>query len=218
MRTPGNTHCPIISPIPDRWKGIRFMNPRTAKPSELTMRFFTPELYVRFNSSNEDEADQANEAWESALVGYRKHLEEIRGQMPPQVRKLTELCLHDAEFIGLDQAVDPQLPPPHEPAAQPNWTATALVSVSQDGKMISLIYLLWDHIREHSSSQSWPFSKARPHWLYDEVDIAPGRQGMFLHRVMLSDGRILEIPFVSAIIHSLPFSAPSKSKGIRQSA
>jgi hypothetical protein len=80
----------------------------------MTMRFFTPDLYVRFNSSDEKEADRANEAWEAALSGYRKHLDGIRDCMPSQVRNLSELNLHDAEVLACDQAVEPHVPIPYE--------------------------------------------------------------------------------------------------------
>src|SRR5437870_701827 len=103
MREP--TCYRTISPILGRPTGIPFMKHQTAKPSEPTMRFFPPELYVRFNSADEDEADRANEAWESALLAYRKHLDDIRERFPSQVRKLAEFCLHDAEFLGYDQAI-----------------------------------------------------------------------------------------------------------------
>lgn len=194
------------------------MKPRTAKPSESVMKFFTPELYLRFNSSNEDEADRANEEWESALAEYREHLSRIWDSMPSPVRKLTEVCLHDAEFLGLDQNVDPLLLPTDELAPHTFWTATAIIDVNQKGKIVSLIYLLWDRVREHAPMQRWPFSKASPHWLYDEVDVAPGRQVMFSHRVLLSNGRVLEIPFVSAIVHTLPVPRSGEKKGIRRSA
>ena len=38
--------------------------------SEPIMRFFTPELYTQFNSSDDGVADHANEAWENALQEY----------------------------------------------------------------------------------------------------------------------------------------------------
>lgn len=184
------------------------------------MRFFTPELYVRFNSSDDEEADRANEAWETALSEYREHLDGLRDRMPSQVRKLAELCLHDAELLACEQAVEPHFPiPPFEPFGMPPfWSALAIVSAKQDDKIASLIYLLWDRIREYPSPEGWPFSKARTHWLYDEVDLASGQRGAFLHRVLLSDGRVLEIPFVSVFVQSLPMSPPAEGITVRRTA
>jgi hypothetical protein len=195
------------------------MKHQTAKPSEPIMRFFTPELYVRFNSADEDEANQANEAWEAAVFAYRKHLDDIRERLPSQVRKLADLCLHDAEFLGCHESIDPLFPPDHERSNQhPPWLATALISIQRDGNMVSLIYVLWDRVRESQLAQDWPFSKARTHWLYDEIDLASHHSDRFLHRILLSDSRILEIPFTSANVHSLPLSPQDGSIGVRQSA
>src|SRR6516165_611482 len=202
-----------ISLIPGRRPGILSMKPQTSRPSESIMRFFTPELYLRFNSSDDEKADRANEAWEAALSEYRRHLDGIRDHMPSQVRKLADLCLHDAELLACEQAVEPHFPFPFEPFGMPPfWSALAIVSVKQDDKIASLIYLLWDRIREYPSPEGWPFSKAHTHWLYDEIDFASGRGGAFLHRVLLSDGRGLEIPFVSVFVQNLPLSPPAESK------
>ena len=48
--------CRIISPIPDRRKGILFTKRQTDMPSDQKMLFFTPELYRRFNSRDQAEA------------------------------------------------------------------------------------------------------------------------------------------------------------------
>ncbi|MBV9123376.1 MAG: hypothetical protein JO112_08470 [Planctomycetes bacterium] len=74
-----------------------------------------------------------------------------------------------------------------------------------------MIYALWDHIRENPAPEDWPFSKRREHWLYDEVDTASQRQELFLHRILLSSGVELEIPFVAVVIHR--FAVPSEPEG-----
>ncbi len=80
----------------------------------------------------------------------------------------------------------------------------AVLSVRQDGQVVSLIYLLWDRVRESVAPADWPLSRERPHWLYDEIDVAPDRPGAFVHRVLLSDGRVLEVPFLSVVAHGVP--------------
>lgn len=183
------------------------------------MRFFTPELYARFNAPDEDEADRANEDWEAALSQYRQHLIDIRERLPSPVRKLAELSLHDAELLACEQAVGPFFPVSFEMlGAHPFWSAVAVVSVKHDARIASLIYFLWDRIREYPAADGWPFSKAHTHWLYDEIDLAPDRRSAFLHRILLSDGRVLEIPFASAMIHSVPLSPPAGGTGVRRSA
>jgi hypothetical protein len=168
------------------------------KPADQIMRFFTPELYLQFNSSNEHVANRADEVWERAINEYKIHLDTLRDGMPSQVRKVSELCLHDAEVLGMEFQSLPPLPQALSPV--PFWSALAILSLKQDNTIQSLIYSLWDRVREYPAREDWPFSKSPKHWLYDEIDLARDGRGMFLHRVLLSDGGIIEVPFVSAII------------------
>ncbi len=164
------------------------------------MRYFTPDLFARYNSADEAVADEADAEWEAALAAYRAHLDAVRGELPPPVRELAELCLHDAELLG-DRPADPSV---------------AVVMLSQQGSFVVLVYSLWEQVREQPAPPDWPFSKQRTHWLYDELDIARGAEGRFLHRVLLSDGRALEIPFRSVILRRIP--APQSGVPVRQSA
>lgn len=172
------------------------MKRRIEKPSEQFMRFFTPELYAQFNSQNEEVADRADAEWEKAIADYRRHLETIRDDLPSQVKQLAELCLHDAEILGFERELQSFLP-----------VSVAVLSLKQDDTIRSLIYMLWDRVREYPASKDWPFSPQRKHWLYDEVDVASDRRRLFLHRVLFSDGSVVEIPFVSAIISSVTLPA-----------
>jgi hypothetical protein len=77
------------------------MEPQTEKSSEQVMKFFTLELLLRFNSSDDDEADRANDDWEAAVLAYRTHPDGLRDQMPEQVMQLAGLNLHDAEMLAI---------------------------------------------------------------------------------------------------------------------
>jgi hypothetical protein len=179
------------------------MKRQTEKPSEQVMQFFTPELYQQFNSSNDDEADRADAAWEAAVEAYRRHLDSIRDKMPSQVRSVAELCLHDAELLACTQEVQSLFAQPVESSwPGPVWSAVAILSLRQAEKVWSLIYLLWDRLQEHPPKEDWRFSQSHKHWLYDEVDLAADQRGMFVHRILFSDGSVLEIPFVSVVTHS----------------
>lgn len=182
------------------------------------MRFFTPERYIQFNSPDDEVADRANEAWEKALDEYRRHLGTIQEKMPSQVRKVAELCLHDAELLGFEQETQPlfSFPEPFWPG--PLWSTMAILSLKQDQTIRSLIYLLWDRVREYPAKEDWPFSKARKHWLYDELDVAPDQRGAFLHRILFSDGSVVELPFVSAIVSSVSLPAGHEDGAARRIA
>ncbi|MEX0867403.1 MAG: hypothetical protein WD030_08585 [Pirellulales bacterium] len=200
VRTP----FPIINLILDHLTDIRFMRPPIEKPSESPMQFFTPELFVRFNSPDEAQANQADEDWEAAVANYRRHLEGLEDRMPSQVKRLTELSLHDTELLGMNEDVEP-LP---SSQLEPFWFAIAIVSLKRDNELLSLIYVLWDRLREFAAPERWPFSDRRPHWLYDEIHQAPGHEGArFVHRVLLSDGRVFEIPFLTVLTQTVALTA-----------
>jgi hypothetical protein len=186
------------------------------------MRYFTPQLYQQFNSSDEDEADRADEAWEAALMNYRRHLEGLRDRMPSNVARLAELNLHDAEILSRGEEIQPGVAGCYPASAFPVpltfWSAVGIVSVRLGGDIVSLIYCLSDHLREHPAPDHWPFSKLREHWLYEEVDIAAERRGPFVHRILLSSGVELEVPFASVVIHRFTVPSEAKEAAKKQSA
>jgi hypothetical protein len=184
------------------------------------MRFFTPELYLRFNSPVDEEADRANEAWEEALQGYRSHLEALRERMPSQVSRLADLSLHDAQVLARSEEIQAGGPAFLDfPLPLSLWTAVAVVTLKREEEVISLIYCLWDRVQESPAPEGWRFSRAREDWLYDEVDVAPGRRGaLFLHRILLSTGATLVIPFTSVVIHRFTLPAAGGEGVARRSA
>jgi len=169
------------------------------------MRYFTRELYQQFNSADDEEADRAGREWEAAIEKYRQHREGLRDRMPSNVAKLADLNLHDAEILSRAEEIQPDAPFFWQNVAFPIpltfWSAVAIVSVRVGGDVLLLLYCLWDRIREYPAPDGWPFSKLREHWLYDEVDVASERRGPFMHRILLSSGVELEIPFTTVVIH-----------------
>jgi len=191
------------------------------KPSDRIMKYFTPQLYQRFNSSNDEDADRANEEWEEAILAYNRQLDGIREWMPSPVRKLSELCLHDAELLSSveEMQVASIVDDGPFPFPLPFWSALAVLTAKQDGKLFTLIYSLWDDVRIYAPPEDWRFSKLREHWLYDELDQAPERQRPFyLHRILLSTGRVVVIPFVSAVIHAFTLPAMELETSSKRSA
>jgi hypothetical protein len=185
------------------------------------MKYFTPELYQQFNSFDLDEADRADEAWDRAEAAYKERLVSIRKKMPSQVVRLSDLCLHDALVVSRVEQTEPaggfnvlNWPYPFPPPLM--WSAVAIVSVTVGEEVTSLIYSLSDHITTREAPEGWRFSKLQEQWLYDEVDIVDDHRGPFTHRILLSTGITLEIPFVSVIIHR--FTLPAVTKLAKQSA
>lgn len=197
MRVPGRTPFRTYSQSPGHPRDTHFMKHPIAALAEPTMKFFTPELFRQVNSPDDREADIANESWESAITDYQQQLEALRGRMPSYASGVIDLCLHDATTIAYQEIPllvpgDPLL----EELALPAL-ATALVILQRQGKVWTLAYRLNGLVRQSSQPEGWVSSS--PHqWLYDEVDEdSNSAKDAFLHRILFSDGRVLEIPFRS---------------------
>jgi hypothetical protein len=177
------------------------MKQQIEKPSEPFMRFFTPDLYMRFNSPNDQIADEANDAWEEAIAKYQEHLDRLRKEMPPPVQRLADLCLHDAEIVEIEEEDVDTLPSANaaEAVSAAPGLRLGILSARQENKAVSICYVLKASIRKHAAPRNWPFSKERMHVLYDEID--GDHPSGFVHRMLLSDGSVLAIAFGAVFAH-----------------
>jgi hypothetical protein len=185
------------------------------------MKYFTPELYQRFNSIDVDEAERADKACDRAEATYKERLAQIREHMPSQVVKLSELCLHDALVVARVEQAEPAgefgFPNGTQPFPLPFvWTAVAIISVTLGEEVISFIYSLSDRTETREAPEGWRFSKLQEQWHYDELDLMNDDRGPFVHRILLSTGITLEIPVVSVIVHR--FTVPAVTKVAKQMA
>ena len=164
------------------------------------MKFFTPELYLRSNSRDDAVADHAADDWEKAISDYNRHLAKYTKQMNPRVKDLAEtLCLHDAELISLEEHPRGPLSPPLFAFTFPVET----VALRINGNIINLCYFLWAEAGQSRSPEAWPFSQLQPHWLYDEIDLDRDQPyPLYWHRILLSDGRVVSIPFFDVVIQT----------------
>jgi hypothetical protein len=157
------------------------------------MKYFTPELCVRGNSNDPDEVDRAEVEWEDALKRYEKHYKKIEKRLPPELRKFdSEQCLHDAYFDG---------PVIERPFALPWSPKYVMIAARQINTLVPefvntvavLFYTITEDPVIETPVDSAVFNKAKPIWLYEEVDaIEPG---LFLHEILVSDGRVIKIRF-----------------------
>lgn len=175
------------------------------------MKYFTPELYVRFNSTDDAEADRADAEWEHAIRQYNQYLREHRGKMPANVRMLAEkCCFHDAALLGWQT---------HEPRSAPGSGSRRMLTIGlqQDNEMIVLYYFLSNSPKETKRRKSWPFSLESKHWLYDEIAVAQesvsaDSEHEFVHRILWSDGSELDIPFADVMVDRYPSMTPATAK------
>jgi hypothetical protein len=93
----------------------------------------------------------------------------------------------------------------------------AIVSLKLENRIHVVVYLLWDRVRKNLVP-NWPFSKRRREWLYDEIDIAPNNRDGFVHRILFSDGEVLEVPFLTTFTSAVEVAASAKNGRSRRSA
>ncbi len=189
------------------------MNGVRDMPSDVAMRYFTPDLFKQINSRDEKVVERAQVAWESAISEYQVHLDSIREGMPTAVRQLSSISLHDWDVVPIEDAIGPQ---PATIASLPPqlWLQLAVIPIRHEEQMIVLLYTLWDQLRTLPPINEWPFTTVGKHWLYDELDAVKTREGLYLHRILFSDGSVSEIPFSGCSLIRFP-STSSAARGVR---
>jgi hypothetical protein len=193
--------CGTFSQIRDHLMDTRSMNLPVDLPNEPKMRFFTPDLFRRINSSDDREVDRAQQEWEDLVSAYQQHLGVLLEGKPVGFRQLAQLNLHDWEVIIPEPA--PALTQSHTAWPLPIWSSMLMLAVRNGAELLALSYTTWNPVRVSPPESNWPFSKERKHWLYDELDIAGRTRDQFVHRILLSDGSLWQVPFTESIIHHL---------------
>jgi hypothetical protein len=188
------------------------------------MKFFTLDLYHRFNSPDVDEAVRADADWEDAIVRYKNYLRTYRDDLPPGAKKLAEdVNLHDAEVLGCEYEYlasgfpsswvkfVPQ-PPVQGPYTTGSQTGAQLIIFLRAADEIHVIlYSLWNG----TEPQLCEVRRAtqRLYWLYDEIVPDQERPRHFWHSILFSDESTLEVPFIGCAYFKFDAPGERKSKG-----
>ncbi len=183
------------------------------------MQFFTPELYLRFNSRDDAVAMAADAEWEKAITRYNAQLESFRSKMPSQVVTLSKMSLHDAEILLRQEQQEPfELTAFSKDFPWVPWYGVFTFAVRHADQVLAVLYFLWDHVAEKPATEDWPLSKSREHWLYDEIDYVSGAGEHFIHHVLLSTGIVLSIPFTAVLIMHFPVTQAEGEERSKQTA
>lgn len=177
-----------------RRHGLDMQHP-SGKPTDPAMRFFSRDLIARFGSADDDVADRADEEWEIALRDYAANLDRLRPAMPESVAQLAGLHLHDATILAAEEGSESPL--------KGGWF---VLTARRGAAITSLFYALRGPVRRHSPAEGWPASGGPTLWLHEEVDEQASNPGAFVHRILLSDGVVVEVPFASVLIHRYALS------------
>ena len=170
------------------------------------MKFFTPDLLLRFGSLDDAIADAAQAEWEMANRNYLKHLEKIRPKLPKDVLPLLdEYCLHDARVIQTATLRD-NLGIDFSLAGATRIDLSLKLDTPQDKELI----LSYELMKPAAFIEHPEFAgeRALTEWLYDEFSLARGKQPSFIHSILFTGGLELELRF-----HDLELTVPKKSKG-----
>ncbi len=157
------------------------------------MKYFTPELFIKGNSPDDDVVDQAEAEWERASARYRRHYRKIARHLPESLRAFNDqCCLHDADVFGPARLSVHTLP----------WGFLDVVIVAQNTNTLvpehlnTLMFLQYGVTAEPSVDvpvSSEVFYPGRTIWLYDEIDLI--KPGIFSHEILFSDGRVVKLCF-----------------------
>jgi hypothetical protein len=154
------------------------------------MRYFTPELFVRGNSADDDVVDQVEEEWEQATRRYRRHYKRIEPHLPESLRRFcAEQCLHDADVFA--PALVSAVPYGREVVIVAQQINTVLPETVNT--LAILTYTVTADPVVEVPVTSNVFNKTQPIWLYDEVDLV--EPGVFTHAILISDGRVVKLRF-----------------------
>jgi hypothetical protein len=167
---------PTSGPTAGRAYGLRDLAQEGEKGT--IVKYFTPRLYAKLNSSDAKKSLAAHSEWERAEARYETRLKSIRPRLPKSVRLLAdELCLHDAVFLG----------------CFPMSAERTIINVRTEA---ALFEMSCHHQRPVTSTQfalGDVFARQQPRWLYDEVDLI--KSGLFSHEILLSNGAVLKCIF-----------------------
>jgi hypothetical protein len=154
------------------------------------MKYFKPELLARCRSRDDDDSDQATTEWQKARTAYRTRLKRILAELPSAVAELcSSYSLHDARVVGGGYAEDP-----------PRYSILLRLEGSRvgTGAVLQLNYVPakgpTNGVNVLSHGLAEKNLRGNVFVLYDEFDIDRGHD-CFVHSLLLTDGRELEIRF-----------------------
>jgi hypothetical protein len=151
------------------------------------MNFFTPKLLERLQERSDERSFlAASGEWEQAVEDYRAQLLRVSRKLPAELKNLCdEVCLHDAHVLDMWWGGRSQFTITLHPESDPSRLVILTYS------LVRAPAVEQDVLRE--SARSEPVA-----WLYDELDFGANRQRdepVFMHRILLSDGREVRLQF-----------------------
>ena len=178
------------------------------------MKYFTPDLYVQGNSSDDDVVDRVEEEWERRNKRYQRHYKKIAHELPEALRRFhDEQCLHDADWCGVARLPTYAFPLNSQDVTVIARQENTLIPEFKNTLAI-LQYVVAAPPVIEKPLESKVFSDVQPIWLYDEIDrVGPG---VFSHSILVSNGLVVTIQFREFRYHIAPLLNPSRNGAVEQ--
>lgn len=189
------------------------------------MKFFTPELYSRYNSPDLDVAEAAESEWDAAAAAYQEHFQAIVDRLGSQTRTFfSTSCFHDSEVLEMRELIAEECywatsrPEPGRDRRPVRFFVFVLRSAEN---LTTVTYVLRRSVGS-TRHDAQVFASARKFWLFDELVIDPiwleERRGAFaahedappkpelVHSILFSDGSEVVLAFSEVFAINLPLA------------
>ena len=153
------------------------------------MHYFTPELLMAYNSSDDKIAQDADTQWENALLAYREQLTTLTCY--EDVTSLVSLDLHDVRMQEWDLITD---------SLTARLSASFLHPQTQINILYTCIAVSWFPAPEEWLQAFDGIVGSGDVVIYDEVGV--GQHG-YIHSLLMGDGKVCEIHFNSCQVRQV---------------
>ena len=173
------------------------------------MKYFTPELYMRGQSLDDDEQDAVDAEWEDAVTRHEEQLQALRPQLALSLCYLWDnFYLHDAQVLSLGRQ-------------GPTLVMVLRLDVPPQ-ELLLLNYQLAEEPRIDTEALPLEGRSSPVQWMYDELGLLPDQTDISTHTILFSNGWEIELHLrevqVIAAQTLLAGSAPQVVLAVPQSA
>jgi hypothetical protein len=144
------------------------------------MTFFTPELYVRYQSENEEILRDAEQQWDAAVQRYDEQLRALLVQAPEGEGLFENSHLHDAAILALGQEAD---------------RFRLVLQLDLPYRTLILTYEILESPNVNRMALPPKYRSSHVSWLYDKVELVGSDPVVCDHFILLSNGWEVRLRF-----------------------
>ncbi len=145
------------------------------------MKFFTPDLYRRCQSADDDVVDRASEEWEQANEQYEQYLQALQSRLSPHVRELSSLLLHDARVQAIARRGNRLIMVLHKDIPPRDLV---LLDYDLDGEPMMEPFV--------DCPEAW---NQHTDFQFDELDLEEGEPVRFMQSIVFGNGWLMRLRF-----------------------